>query len=88
MEYEVSKSVFFKEVILKIAYLWQEDFSINISEDENNYILSVVSKSGATFDWNQFNSELQEQQLKETLNNQFGMIRDAIYEKAFSHFRK
>ena len=37
MEYKVSKSVFFKEAILKVAYLWQEDFSIKITEDENNY---------------------------------------------------
>ena len=28
------------------------------------------------------------QQLKENLNNQFGTIRDAIYEKAFSHFKR
>ena len=38
MEYKVSKSVFFKEAILKVAYLWQEDFSIKITEDENNYM--------------------------------------------------
>lgn len=88
MEYKVSKSVFFKEAILKVAYLWQEDFSIKITEDENNYILSVVSKTGTGFDWDKFNSELQEQQLKENLNNQFGTIRDAIYEKAFSHFKR
>ncbi|MBR1984140.1 MAG: His-Xaa-Ser system protein HxsD [Clostridia bacterium] len=88
MEYKISKTIFNKEVILKVTYLWQEDFNINISEDENNYVLSVVSKTGTDFIWDKFNSELQEQQLKENLNNQFGTIRDAIYEKAFSHFKR
>ncbi len=88
MEYKISKTIFNKEVILKVTYLWQEDFNINISEDENNYVLSVVSKTGTDFNWDKFNSELQEQQLKENLNNQFGTIRDAIYEKAFSHFKR
>ena len=88
MEYKISKTIFNKEVILKVTYLWQEDFNINISEDENNYVLSVVSKTGTDFDWNKYYSELEEQQLKENLNNQFGTIRDVIYEKAFSHFKR
>ena len=88
MEYKISKTIFNKEVILKVTYLWQEDFNINISEDENNYVLSVVSKTGTDFDWNKYYSELEEQQLKENLNNQFGTIRDAIYEKAFSNFKR
>ncbi len=88
MKYKVSKTVFFKEAILKVVYLWQENFNINIAEDDDNYIISIVSKAGTDFDWDKFNSELQEQQLKEDLNNQFGTLRDAIYEKAFSHFKR
>ena len=33
-----------------------------------------------------FNSDLQEQQLRETLNGQFGELREAIYNKAFERF--
>ncbi len=88
MQYSISKTIFSKEVILKVTYLWQENFCINISEDEYNYILSIDSKTGLDFDWNKFNSQLQEQQLRETLNNQFGEIRDAIYNKAFSNFKR
>ena len=57
MEYKISKTIFNKEVILKVTYLWQEDFNINISEDENNYVLSVVSKTGTDFNWDKFNYE-------------------------------
>ena len=88
MEYNISKTIFNKEVILKVTYLWQEEFNIKISENENNYVLTVVSKAGTDFDWNKYYSELEEQQLKENLNNQFGTIRDAIYEKAFHHFKR
>ena len=59
MEYRISKTIFNNEVILKVTYLWQEDFNINISEDENNYVLSVVSKTGTDFDWNIYYSELE-----------------------------
>ncbi len=88
MEYKISKSIFQKEVILKILYLWQGKFCINISEDGNNYILKVIDKSDVVFDFDKFNMELNEQQLRENLNNQFGPIRDSIYKKAFSHFKE
>lgn len=38
------------------------------------------------FDIDKFNSDLQEQQLRETLNGQFGELREAIYNKAFERF--
>lgn len=88
MEYRISKTIFHKEVILKVAYMWQEDFALKISEDENNYVISVTSKTTAVFDWDKFYSELEEQQLRENLNMQFGSMRNAIYEKAFSHFKR
>lgn len=88
MEYKISKTIFHKEVILKVAYLWQNDFSIIISEDENNYIISATSKNATDFCWTKFYSELEEQQLRENLNLQFGSIRDAIYQKAFSRFKR
>ena len=37
----LSKTVYFKEAIIKTVYLLQEEFSINISEDECNYILKI-----------------------------------------------
>lgn len=86
MDFKVSKAIFSKESILKVVYLWQKDFNIVIEEDEYNYILNISSVGGAVFNVENFNKELQEQQLRETLNNQFGTLRDSIYNKAFEHF--
>jgi His-Xaa-Ser system protein HxsD len=87
MEYRIAKSIFCKNTILKIVYLWQNISDITISEDQLNYIISVVNKSDKPFDWQVFNEQLQEQQLREILNSQFGPLRDAIYAKAFEKFK-
>jgi His-Xaa-Ser system protein HxsD len=88
MKYEISKTIFNKETLLKVVYLWQEDFIINIVEDEYNWIISVESKhADKEFHFDNFNKKLQEQQLRETLNNQFGNLRDNIYNRAFQHFQ-
>lgn len=89
MLYSLSKTTFNKETLLKVAYLWQNDFNIVISEDDNNFLLNIESKTQEVqFDFSVFNSTLQEQQLRETLNNQFGMLRENIYSKAFEHFSR
>lgn len=87
MEFKFSKAVFSKETILKTVYLWQQNFNILISEDEYNFILNVEAKtSKSEFDISKFNSKLEEQQLREQLNAQFGNLRDCIYKKAFTLF--
>lgn len=80
-QYKFAKSVFDKDAILKTVYLWQD---ILVSEDEFNYIIEVNSPDN--FDINKFNSDIQEQQLRENLNSQFGELREAIYNKAFERF--
>lgn len=88
MEYKLSKTTFNKEAMLKVVYLWQEDFIINIVEDEYNWIINVESEQAdKEFCFDDFNREIQEQQLRETLNNQFGSLRDSIYNRAFQHFQ-
>ena len=87
MEFKFSKTVFSKEAILKTVYLWQQNFIIIISEDEYNFILNIESKiENGMFDISKFNSELEEQQLREQLSMQFGNLRDCISKKAFTHF--
>jgi len=87
MEHKFSKTVFSKEAILKTVYLWQKDFNISISEDEYNFILNIEEKTpNNVFNAAKFNSQLDEQQLREQLNKQFGNLRDYIYNKAFAHF--
>ena len=87
MEYKFSKTVFSKECILKTVYLWPEKFTIKILEDGFNYLLEITPKnSGNIFDINTFTKELEEQELREKLNLQFGSLRDSIYKKAFEHF--
>lgn len=88
MEYKFSKTVFSKECILKTVYLWQEKFAINIQEDEFNYLLRIEPKNSndIIFDINEFIKELEEQELREKLNLQFGYLRESIYKKAFEHF--
>ena len=78
-QYKFAKSVFDKDAILKTVYLWQD---ILVSEDKFNYIIEVNSPNN--FDIDKFNSDLQEQQLRETLNGQFGELREA--NKAFERF--
>lgn len=80
----LSKTVYLKETILKTVYSLQENFNINISEDEYNYILNIDSET--QFDEKNFFKLLNEQQLRETLNIQFGQLRDEIYHRAFSRF--
>ncbi len=75
-QYKFAKSVFDKDAILKTVYLWQD---ILVSD-----IIEVNSPNN--FDIDKFNSDLQEQQLRETLNGQFGELREAIYNKAFERF--
>ena len=79
-QYKFSKSVFGKDA-LKTVYLWP---NVLISEDEFNYVIEVNSPDN--FDINKFNSDIQEQQLRENLNSQFGELREAIYNKAFERF--
>jgi len=86
MEHKISKTIFSKETVLKVVYLWQEKFTIILSEDEYNYIISI-SDDNKDFDLTTFSTDLQEQQLRETLNSQFGKLRDAIYEKAFEKIK-
>ena len=85
--YKFSKSVFYKESILKTVYLWQKDFTIVISEDEYNFLLNI-SQNDICFSIEQFASALEEQQIREMLNNQFGALRDKIYSKAFEKFKE
>lgn len=80
----LSKTVYLKETILKTVYSLQENFSINISEDEYNYVLNIDSET--QFDEKNFFKLLNEQQLRETLNIQFGQLRNEIYHRAFSRF--
>ena len=87
MEYKISKSIFTKETVLKVVYLWQVNFTIVLSEDEYNYIISVSDNITSNFDLSKFSTDLQEQQLRETLNSQFGSLRDAIYGKAFEKIK-
>lgn len=89
IEYKFSKTVFDKGALLKTVYLFQENFNISILEDTCNYILHIDPKNDTVaFDYNLFNSKLQEQQLRETLNLQFGELRNAIYQKAFERFER
>lgn len=88
MEYKLSKTTFNKEAVLKVVYLWQEDFNIDIIEDEFNWVIDVKSKQAdKEFCFDDFNRKVQEQQLRETLNNQFGSLRDSIYSRAFQYFQ-
>lgn len=80
----LSKTVYLRETILKSVYLLQEEFNIKISEDEYNYILKI--DSDIPFDEENFLKILNEQQLRERLNIQFGNLRDEIYRRAFSQF--
>ena len=86
MEHKISKTIFTKETVLKVVYVWQENFTIVLSEDEYNYIISI-SDNDKNFNLSKFSVDLQEQQLRETLNSQFGKLRDAIYEKAFEKIK-
>lgn len=87
MEYKISKTIYNENTLLKVIYNWQECFDIVVSEDAYNYILSINPKLDNTaFEQNKFNKELEEQQLREDLDKQFGKLRDAIYAKAFKNF--
>lgn len=82
---KLSKSVFDHNTILKTVYLWQENFSIKISEDEYNFILDIIPKEDTSiFEQSKFLEMLNEQQLRENLSKDFGQLRNTIYQKAFS----
>ncbi len=86
MKYEISKSLFLREVILKIVYMYHNVCDISIEENDNNYVLNVKSNNNYEFCFEKFNKKLQEQQLREILNAQFGVLRDSMYKKAFEYF--
>lgn len=84
MEYKLSKSLYDRDVLLKVIYSIGDKFNIYVSENANEYVLNIESKNYCDFDFSRFNQELQEQQLRENLNKQFGSLRESIYKKAFS----
>lgn len=84
MEYKLSKSLYERDVLLKVIYSVGDKFNIYVSENANEYVLNIESKNDCDFDFSRFNQELQEQQLRENLNKQFGLLRESIYKKAFS----
>lgn len=84
MQIKLLKELYSKEAVLKTVYLFKEDFTINIETDENSFILTIESLNSAVFSNANFITQLQEQQLRETLNSQYGELREVIYKKAFS----
>ena len=84
MEYKLSKSLYERDVLLKVIYSIGDKFNIYVSENANESVLNIESKNDCDFDFSRFNQELQEQQLRENLNKQFGSLRESIYKKAFS----
>ena len=88
MEFEISKTLYDKETILKVIYYYQDKFTINIKESDFNYIINVIENTSEYFDIHMFIVFLQEQQIRETLHKQFGDLRNSIYKKAFSFMEK
>lgn len=84
MQLKLLKEMYSKEAILKTVHLFNDDFTIDITTDEHSFILDIKSLSSIGFEEVPFLSKLQEQQLRETLNLQYGELREAIYKKAFS----
>lgn len=84
MDIKLLKELYSKEAILKTIHLFSNDFSILIDSNEHYFILNIKSLNDKVFNDVFFMTNLQEQQLKETLNLQFGKLREAIYDKAFS----
>ncbi len=85
---KIGKNIYNIVSIQKIVYSLQENFLIKISEDEYNYILDVIAITDSFFDEKNFFKLLNEQQLREILNAQFGKLREEIYHKAFSKFEE
>lgn len=84
MEIELLKELYSKEAILKTVHLFSNDFNILFGSKEYAFVIKIESLTDKNFDEILFMTKLQEQQLKETLNLQFGNLREAIYNKAFS----
>lgn len=84
MEIELLKELYSKEAILKTIHLFSNDYNILLSSNEYAFVIKIKSLTDKIFDEILFMTKLQEQQLKETLNLQFGNLRETIYNKAFS----
>lgn len=84
MEISLVKELYSKEAVLKTVHLYHDEYSITIDIDERVYILNVKPLKNALFSKEEFLSNLQEQQLREVLNEQSGKLREVIYQKAFS----
>ena len=84
MQIQLLKELYTKEAILKTINLFSKDFTINIDADEYSYILNVNNLNSLDLDEVSFMTKLQEQQLREMLNLQYGELREVIYKKAFS----
>lgn len=63
--------------------MYKEQFAIDIDTDGDYFVLNIKALSDTSFDEKNFLTRLQEQQLREDLSNEFGPLRDKIYEKAF-----
>jgi len=84
IEVVLTKDLYSKGAILKTIYLFHDRFIMDINSNDKAYILTINSISDCSFNKVEFLSKLQEQQLREFLNEQSGSLREAIYKKAFS----
>lgn len=84
MEVILSKELYSKEALIKTIYLYNDQFIIIVNTDEKNFILKIETIKNYIFNKAEFFSKLQEQQLREVLNEQSGKLREIIYQKAFS----
>jgi His-Xaa-Ser system protein HxsD len=80
----LSKEIYTKEAITKASYLFKNEVVFDINTDETRFILNAKPIDNNVFYTYKFMNNLQEQQLRENLNKEFGSLRDKIYEKAFS----
>lgn len=84
MKLFLSNKVYGKEAVLKASYMMKEDFSFFIDVDADYFILNFTALNDKSFNETKFMDSINEQQLRETLNDEFGELRNQIYAKAFS----
>ena len=84
MRFEIDKSIYSKEVLLKTAYSFTDRAYLHLLQADNSWIVDWTCKEDNVISFQDFENELISQQLREELLEKAADIRKLVLARAFA----
>lgn len=81
---KVDKKIYSKSVLLKTAFTFTDHAYLHLSQDPDSWIIQWTEKEGEEISPQEFENELIEQQIRESLLEQNADIRKILLARAFA----